>query len=183
MSEKTQIQVTKGPGFGTYLWRFLTGNHMDGVERMNTSWLRRGTEPEHHDNWWNRKARLERAAWRWGVLAILFSSLYGWFAERMLTAVCLALLLAYLLIKMYMGIHAKIYRPIRVGYGDFTLTHKMVRPHLTQKWENFRRFFIWETVPDNDMPPDVKKAMLAENAEDNQPPIIEARLVRPGEKK
>lgn len=53
-----------------HLWRFFSGNHLDGRARTNATWLKRGTAPSHHVNWWNAKPRFHRMIWRWGMIGI-----------------------------------------------------------------------------------------------------------------
>lgn len=58
------------PRLRIFLWRFFTGNHLDGRPRTNATWFRRGTAPSHHVNWWNAKPRFHRAIWRWALVLI-----------------------------------------------------------------------------------------------------------------
>lgn len=61
---------SKHPSLATYLWRYFTGQHLDGKARTNATWTKRGTAPSHHVNWWNAKPRLGRMAWRWAMVII-----------------------------------------------------------------------------------------------------------------
>jgi hypothetical protein len=60
----------KPPGLGVFLWRFFSGNHLDGKRRTDASWLRKGAVPPHHVTWWTSKPRALRAAWRWTLITI-----------------------------------------------------------------------------------------------------------------
>jgi hypothetical protein len=53
-----------------FTWRYLTGHHLDGVNRTNATWLKRGTAPVHHVNWWTEKPRFHRMMWRWLIIAL-----------------------------------------------------------------------------------------------------------------
>lgn len=181
MSEKMQVQDVTGTTGKQFVWRFFSGQHLDGWERMNTSWLRRGTEPAHKSNWWNRKARLERAAWRDGITLGLGASVYGWWQARTLTVVMVILFVIYVIAKVTINVHWKIFRPIRIGLGDDVWREKMVHPKLTKVWQRWLDFWARpekiasdNTVP---IPPDVLKALQAENAEDGGAPIISAKIV------
>lgn len=59
-----------------YFWRFASGLHLDGQRRMNNSWRRNGTMPRHVDNWWNRKSRLRKMGWRWGIIAVIIVEIW-----------------------------------------------------------------------------------------------------------
>lgn len=69
------IATSKHPSLIRFTWRYFTGHHLDGIHRTNATWLRKGTAPAHHVNWWNAKPRLHRAAWRWALVVI--PSLWG----------------------------------------------------------------------------------------------------------
>lgn len=58
------------PRLSVFLWRFFTGNHLDGKARTNATWFKRGTAPSHHVNWWNAKPRAHRMTWRLGIVFI-----------------------------------------------------------------------------------------------------------------
>jgi hypothetical protein len=47
-----------------YVWRYVSGNWMDGRRRTNRTAMQRGTMPKAACNWWNRKPRLATAGWR-----------------------------------------------------------------------------------------------------------------------
>lgn len=59
----------------TFLWRYFTGHFIDGRQRGNSSWFKRGDFPAHQMTWWVSKARWERAMWR--TLPIMFA--VGWY--------------------------------------------------------------------------------------------------------
>lgn len=75
----------KHPSLSTYLWRFFTGQHLDGRKRTNATWFKRGTIPSHHVNWWTSKPIFHRMLWRWAcvfvpaawIVAYSFSPVYG----------------------------------------------------------------------------------------------------------
>lgn len=52
----------------TGVWRYLSGHAIDGRPTTNATWLKAGTLPKHHLNWWSRKPRLHKAAYRWAIL-------------------------------------------------------------------------------------------------------------------
>lgn len=58
------------PSMAVFLWRYTTGNHLDGKARTNATWFTRGTAPSHHVNWWSSKPRSHRMIWRWAIIAI-----------------------------------------------------------------------------------------------------------------
>jgi hypothetical protein len=58
-----------------FLWRYLSGHHLDGSPRTNATWFRKGTTPSHHVNWWSAKPRFHRMLWRWATIIIPV----GWF--------------------------------------------------------------------------------------------------------
>lgn len=61
---------SRTPGFGTFLWRWFTGNHLDGKRRTNATWFKKGTVPPHHCNWWSAKPRFHRSIWRWAMVLV-----------------------------------------------------------------------------------------------------------------
>jgi len=58
-----------------FTWRYLTGQHLDGVKRTDATWFSRGTSPAHHVNWWSEKPRFNRMMWRWFIILLPT----GWF--------------------------------------------------------------------------------------------------------
>ena len=60
---------------GQFVWRYLTGDHLDGKRRTNATWFQRGTVPAHHVNWWTGKPRFNRMLWRWATIV----GPVGWF--------------------------------------------------------------------------------------------------------
>jgi hypothetical protein len=65
----------KKVGLGLFLWRFFTGDHIDGIQRTDASWFGRGTKPDHHVNWWSSKPRFTRLMIRCGCVF----GIIGWF--------------------------------------------------------------------------------------------------------
>lgn len=61
---------SKGTGFGVFLWRFVTGQHLDGIVRTNATWFGYGTNPSHHLNWWSEKPLFHRAFIRLFLVAV-----------------------------------------------------------------------------------------------------------------
>lgn len=61
---------------GLLLWRFLSGHHIDGVRRSNSTWNKRGTMPRDASKWAKLKRR-HRAMVRWGILAFIAFQLVG----------------------------------------------------------------------------------------------------------
>jgi hypothetical protein len=61
--------------FHKFLWRYFSGHHLDGIPRTDASWLKPGTTPAHHVNWWSAKPRAHRMVWRWAFIIIPI----GWF--------------------------------------------------------------------------------------------------------
>lgn len=49
--------------FSRFVWRFSTGNFLDGKRRDNPN----------QQTWWSRKSRLKRAMWRWTIVLIIVS--------------------------------------------------------------------------------------------------------------
>lgn len=78
--------VSTPPFFWTgMIWRFFTGDFVDGKDRNNHTWLREATAPKHQLNWWLRMPRLKRMLIRhalmWplvaGAVLSIFSVLWG----------------------------------------------------------------------------------------------------------
>jgi hypothetical protein len=61
---------------GILLWRFLSGHHIDGVRRSNSTWNKRGTMPRDASKWAKLKRR-HRAMVRWAILAFIAFQLVG----------------------------------------------------------------------------------------------------------
>ncbi len=63
------------------VWRFATGNHMDGRPRTDATFVRRGTKVITESGRtvrWSYLSRAELAAWRLGTLAVLGGAGYGY---------------------------------------------------------------------------------------------------------
>lgn len=60
--------TSKTPGFLVYVWRYFTGDFLDGKQRTNATWTKPGTAPSHHLNWWASKPRIKRLIWRWAIV-------------------------------------------------------------------------------------------------------------------
>jgi hypothetical protein len=61
---------TSRPSVAIFLWRYFSGNHLDGQARTNAGWFSSGNSPTHHANWWTSKPRIQRAMWRWAIIGI-----------------------------------------------------------------------------------------------------------------
>jgi hypothetical protein len=81
-------QVPRSPSGSTYLWRFLTGQPMDGVRRTNCTFIHRATRDmtDHgRASRWSHRAGWERASYRIGTCALTLAILYGYLTARTLT--------------------------------------------------------------------------------------------------
>jgi hypothetical protein len=69
---QTESTTSVGPSntLPVFMWRYITGNHLDGNARTDAGWFTRGTSPAHHVNWWSAKPRAHRMIWRWAIICI-----------------------------------------------------------------------------------------------------------------
>jgi hypothetical protein len=89
-------------GLGPLLWRWHTGNSLDGHPRTNATWLHRSSDTLHHTGhaiWWHHRPRLWRAAVRCGTELVLTGILTGigaglWLAPGVTVPLLLALVSA-----------------------------------------------------------------------------------------
>jgi hypothetical protein len=85
--------VQPGSDWGPWLWRFVTGQHLDGRRRSDATFFRRGTHADPHywgrggESWWALLAGWQRAAVR--VAPVVLA--YEWITHRAATEWVLAL--------------------------------------------------------------------------------------------
>ena len=66
------------PGLGMFLWRFFSGQHLDGIARTNATFFSYGTSPTHHLNWWSKKPIFHRMLIRWFLILAPVGVLVGY---------------------------------------------------------------------------------------------------------
>lgn len=79
---------SRNPTGGTYLWRFASGQPMDGVRRTNHTFMRRATRDltDHgRSSRWSHRAGWERSAYRISASAVTIAIIYGYFTAQTAT--------------------------------------------------------------------------------------------------
>lgn len=156
--------------FWQIVWRFYTGLHMDGKVRKT----RGGSVlPRYSDYYWNRFSRRRKALWRntafWGFSA----SAFGYFFDRPDTVFAVLAITPFLVFLVGWKIVNIVTMPVISTDGDgVQQRYRIVRPQIRRR---FKRWHLprWRvSVPaDHTPPPEIQRAILADNAESGGSPI------------
>jgi hypothetical protein len=160
-----------------YIWRFMTGLHMDGKRRQHHG--KTTVMPQYRDYFWNRYTRWQRARWRISVVLGLLGFAILYFHHRGFAQFIGAAFLPFLGYWIWRKILATF--TIIQPFTDHDGVRKEYRT-LHHKWHRElqkvkpRRFAI--SLPDDGpVDPEVAKAILAENAESYGSPITSLRAI------
>jgi hypothetical protein len=113
--------IKRHPGW-VFVWRFLSGSPLDGMDRSTATWLHSG-EALHESGrtWaWNRLPRLIRAATRTGIITLTVYGIVGYLVAPLTT-------LAVLSTVVMLGGSALAWR-IRRSWKRYSHTKTVVRP-------------------------------------------------------
>jgi hypothetical protein len=157
-------------------WRYFTGLHMDGKLRKTA---KHGTVlPRYSSYFWNRYSRKRRALWRhvafWGGLA----TAYGLVFDRNVTvyaALCFAPFVAFALIRRLVDMLTQV---VAFQDGDGVRSnYRVIRPQIRRWITKHRPAKVRVSLPDGGpVPPEIARAIMAENAEDGGEPILAMRV-------
>jgi hypothetical protein len=130
----TQTIVTREPFFyGKLVWRFLTGNFMDGIRRGDSTWLRKATDQRGRLNRWTRMSRLKRAFIRWALTFGVALGVVAYLWSRDLFWVYVGLVAAYLTAKLFIWLDFKLFHHYHTRDADGNYTVHRARHHRVMR--------------------------------------------------
>jgi hypothetical protein len=161
------------------LWRYFTGLHLDGkVRRTNRSGG--SVLPRYSNYFWNRYSRRRKALWRnlffWGIVLTMF----GFSADRKLTIFALLAFTpfaGFVILRQLSSIFTQI-----VNYSDsdgVTEKYRVIRPQIRRRITSLKPAKFRISLPDGGpVPPEIQRAIMADNAEDGGEPITSMRQLQ-----
>lgn len=157
-------------------WRYFTGLHMDGKIRKTA---RHGTVlPRYSSYFWNRYSRRRKALWRhaafWCVLAIV----YGLIFARGITVFAILAATPFAGFAFMRKLIDMLTQVVAFQDGDGVKSnYRILRPQIRKRLTKHRPAKVRVSLPDGGpVPPEVARAILADNAEDHGEPILGMRL-------
>lgn len=155
--------------------RFFTGQHLDGKRRSQ----RGRVLPRYADYFWNRWSRKRRALWRNLVFWAIAGFAIGWFIDRPLALFSVAAFTPFAILwAINRGLNAV---SIVVSFADsdgVTDRYRVVRPAVRRKISRVRPARWRVRLPDGGpVPPDLARAILADNAESGGSPVTSLREI------
>lgn len=147
----TQTIVSREPFFyGKLVWRFFTGNFMDGQRHGDSTWLRRASDQRGRLNRWSRMARMQRALVRWyltvgvvlGIIAYVWARDLFWLGVGLTGAYWVAKLGIWLDFKLFHHYHVQ---DSEGNYKRFRSKHHRVQRRIDALPEPVAKLFGGKT--------------------------------------
>lgn len=165
--------------FIVFLWRFFTGNHMDGHPRCNSTWSKPGNAPAHRAHYyWNRISRRHRMAWRNGVFWPIVLILWGQAYYPGTTDYILSASVPFFIWLLAKRIVMSLTMLVRSMNGTEVEEYRILRPiwkkRLTATKRAIHRIRPFAR-PSEHMPETVRQALLADNEVEHGDAIISVR--------
>lgn len=157
-------------------WRYFTGLHMDGRTRKTA---RHGTVlPRYSSYFWNRYTRRRRAMWRHAAFWCVLATGYGLVVARGLTVDAVLWATPFAVFILFRKLVDMLTQVVSFQDGDGVKTnYRILRPQIRKRLTKHRPAKIRVSLPDGGpVPPEIERAILADNAEDHGEPILEMRL-------
>jgi hypothetical protein len=157
------------------MWRFFTGLHMDGRRRHNSSG---SVLPQYSGYFWNRYGRKRKAFIRHLSFWLALGMGYGLLFQRHITEYAILAVTPFIIWWISSKILNALTQVTKFHDGDGVMeTYRIVRPKV-RCWITSHKPSKWRvSLPDGGpVPPEIARAILAENAEDNGEPIMGMRL-------
>lgn len=158
------------------LWRFFTGSHLDGKQRRRP----RGTVlPRYTNYFWNRYSRPKRALWRNAIFWATIGFTYGLLFDRKFTSFVGLALLPFAGLAIFRKTLDSLTQVVRFQNSDgVSENYRILRPQIRQKLATLKPAKIRVKLPDaGPVPPDLERAIQADNAEEHGEPIMNLRLM------
>jgi hypothetical protein len=126
--------VTREPWFYSKLvWRFMTGNFMDGQRHGDSTWVRPASDRQGRLNAWTRMARLQRAFIRWALTLGVLLGVVAYVWARDLFWLYVALIGAYWLAKLGIWLDHKLFQHYHVQDSEGNYTKHRAKHHRVQR--------------------------------------------------
>lgn len=157
------------------IYRYFTGLHLDGKLRQSRGLVL----PRYTDYFWNRYSRKRRALWRnlgfWGLAALT----YGLLTDRGITTFAVSAFAPFLAFTIARKILDALTQVTSYADSDgVTERYRVIRPKVLRWIRKVRPPKVRVALPDKGaIPPDIARAIMAENAEDGGEPITNLRSI------
>lgn len=157
-----------------YVWRFFTGLHLDGKRRKTG---RGSVLPQYSGYFWNRYSRGRRAFFRNLMFWITLGTSYGLLFDRKITEFVLLAVSPFVLFAGCRKLLDAFTQVVNFSDTDgVTERYRIVRPKIRRWIGAHKPIKNRVALPDGGpVPPDVARAILADNMEENGEPILQLR--------
>jgi hypothetical protein len=130
----SQTVVSREPFFYVKIvWRFMSGNFMDGQRHGDSTWFRKATDNQRRLNAWSRMARMQRAFIRWALITWTILSIVTAIWAPDLFWLMTGLVAAYWVARLGIWLDFKLFHHYHVQDGEGHYKRFRSKHHRVQK--------------------------------------------------